>query len=336
MPTNEQFVKELARRYNVTYEQGDTDKLDQYGSGANKFRELQNDPNANWAQEGISSPDQYEQFKRDLEAQYQKRGANSNGPSDTETKRAEVQYSTPAQSWNAQPQQSSLFPDWYRGLMERQIAQAEADRAETKARADALYGRLDQRANQGLNVSADDPIISGQVNAFRAEQERARRNDISDLAERAGPLANIRGEQRIAAERVGQGTSAFQAELLARERGRIADEISQALAMQGSLLSGDQQRGLTERLAALDQAIRESGVGLQNQSLGLQRDLGFADLGLRRDLGFGGLDLQRTLGLGGQDLTRRGQDLANDQFLRELALRQWQLGDDSDYRWANL
>jgi hypothetical protein len=25
-----------------------------------------------------------------------------------------------------------------------------------------------------------------------------------------------------------------------------------------------------------------------------------------------------------------------DQFLRELALREWQLGDDSDYRWASL
>ncbi|HYE17078.1 MAG TPA: hypothetical protein VEA69_01420 [Tepidisphaeraceae bacterium] len=282
------------------------------------------------------------------------------------------QNATPAQSWNAAPAQAPVaapatpaptdpFPAWYKELMEREIAERQAAQAEAKRRADELYGSLDARAKQGLQVNANDPVIKGQVDAFRSEGERSRRNYISDLAESRGPLANIRGEERMAAERLGQGVGGFQAELLARELGARRDEIAQALQMQGSLLNADQQRGLQAQLAAYDQAIREAGVGLQGRSLDLQGqdlalrgelgrrglDLGFADLDLRgelgrgglelqRDLGFAGLDLQRLLGTRGQDLQRRDQDLSMDRFLRELALREWEAGDTSDWRWASL
>jgi len=234
---------------------------------------------------------------------------------------------SPAQAWNTQPQQApqSMFPDWYKELMTRDLGLREQQQAENKSRADSLYSTLDTRAKQGLNVNAQDPIISGQVDAFRAEQERARRNYISDEAERQGPYANLRGERRMGAEQVGQATSGFQAELLGRELSARRDEIAQALSTQGALLSGDQNRALQQQLAAYDQAIKEAGVGLQGRSLDLQGELGRGDLALRGELGRGGLALQG-----------RGLDQSNDEFLRELSLRQWDLGNQNEFRWATL
>ena len=326
MATNQGFVQELAKRYNVNYEQSDADRLDEYGRGAIKYRELQETnggvarPESDWQQSGISTPEQYENFKKSLEAQYKQRGANSTGPAD-DKKDAPAPPSNPAQAWNQAPAQADPFPSWYRDLMQTQVAQQQAQQAETKARADALYGRLNERASQSTAIDANDPIIKGQTDAFRNEQTRAQRDYLSDTAEAAGPLANIQGERRMAAEKVGQGVSGFQAELLGRELSARREEIAQALQMSGGLLSADQTRNLQAQLGQMDQAIKEAGIGMQ----GRQLDLGFADLGVRRDLGFAGLDL-----------TRRGQDLSMDQFLRELALRQWNDADNSRFRWANL
>lgn len=281
--------------------------------------------------------------------------------------------SSPAQAWNAAPSaQADPFPAWYKELMTSQAAQQQVDtqqraaaaaqaaaqqqaaQAEAKAKSDALYGQLDTRAKQGLQVNAQDPIIKGQVDAFSAQGERSRRGYLSDVAERSGPYANMRGEQRMTAEKLGQGTAGFQAELLGRELSSRRDEIAQALSTQGAILSGDQTRNLQAQLAQMDQGIKEAGLGLQGRQIdqqgalgfsgqALQRDLGFADLSLRDKLGMGaldmqgrGLDLQRELGMGGLALQGRGLDISSDQFLRELALREWDLGDQSDWRWAGL
>lgn len=230
---------------------------------------------------------------------------------------------SPSQSWNSQP--VDPYPSWYRDLMTQQVQQQQEQQRQAKERSDALYSMLDARAKQGLQVNAADPIIKNQVDAFSAAGERSRRNYLSDVAERSGPYANVRGEQRMTAEKLGQGTSAFQAELLGRELGARRDEIAQALAMQGSMLSGDQTRALQAQLAAMDQAIKEAGVGLQGRDLDLRTELGRGDLALRDKLGMGQLALGN-----------RGLDLSNDQFLKELALREWDLGNQNDFRWANL
>lgn len=229
---------------------------------------------------------------------------------------------SPAQQWNSQPTPDPMA-QWYQPLIAQILSERQAEKDASKQRSDALYTTLNGRANQGLNINADDPGIKGQVDTYRATSERARRNYLSDIAESRGPLANIRGEERMSAEKLGQSAAGFQAELVARERGRIADEVGQALAMQGNLLQGDQSRDLTSQLALLDQAVKEGSLGLQGRGQNLQAALGF-----------GGLDLQRELGIGGLGLQQRGQDMSMDQFLRELALREWQLGDESDWRWA--
>lgn len=64
----------------------------------------------------------------------------------------------------------------------------------------------------------DDPVIRAQVDAYRAERERARRDYISDLAERGGgnPV-NLDGESRHAAEKMGQEVGKFSADVTAKE-----------------------------------------------------------------------------------------------------------------------
>jgi hypothetical protein len=67
-------------------------------------------------------------------------------------------------------------------------------------------------------VTQEDPVVRAQVDAYRAEQERARRNHISDLAERAqGNPVNLDGEKRMAAESLGQAVGMFAADAIAKE-----------------------------------------------------------------------------------------------------------------------
>lgn len=205
---------------------------------------------------------------------------------------------------------SSLFPDWYEELLTRQQTMAEQQQAENKARGDALYSTLNERATQGLAVDKNNPAIRQQADAYAANTDRARRNYISDVAEASGPLANIRGEERMAAERYGNLTGTFEAELIGRELQAKRDEIAEALRMQGAMLSGDQQRALAQQLAMLDQAIAEAGVGLQAR----------------------GQDINAQLGNRGLDVTMRGQDLGMDQFLRQLAQRSYEW-DSSPMGW---
>lgn len=170
---------------------------------------------------------------------------------------------SPAQAWTSQPQQDP--------------------------RAAALYQQLLQRSQQSLAVDRNDPAIRQQADAYAANQERAKRNYISDIAERNGPYANIRGEQRLAAERAGTNAASFEAELIGRELTARREEIAQALSSMQGLLTAEQQITLQRELASITAALQEQGLA-QSQ----------------------------------------------DQFLRELALREWQAGDTSDLNWASL
>jgi hypothetical protein len=181
---------------------------------------------------------------------------------------AKQQYATPTQQWNAQP-----------------AAQPQSD---------ALYQMLMQRAQQGTAVNRNDPNIRSQVDPVVAQQERASRNYLDDVAERSGPLANLQGERRLVAERGGQAAGAFESEVIGREIAAKRDEIQQALSLYGSMLSADKQLELQNQLAQLNAALQREGYGLQ----------------------------------------REGMAQSNDQFLRELALREWIAGDNSAQGWA--
>lgn len=204
-----------------------------------------------------------------------------------------------------------------------EIAAAEAAR---KAKADELFTTLQGRAQQSLDIAPTDPNIRNQVDYYRAEQDRARRNAVSDMAEAGSPLGDTR--KRMSEERVGQNVGSFQSELMARELSSRRSEISDALNSMGGMLSTDQQAGLQRELSNVDQAIKQYELGISDRSLGLERELGLGDLGLRRELGMGDLGLRRDLGFAGLDMDRLKAELLNRQFYADLGLR---AEDQSNY-----
>jgi hypothetical protein len=259
------------------------------------------------------NPEDRAQFQSDLTTQYGVRNASKGGGGNESS----------TQQWNTSGGSggNSLFPSWYSGLMANNVQQNLTDSIQAKGRSDNLYGQLAARGQQGLNVNPNDPIIKGQVDAFNAAQQRSGRDYLGQAAESQGPLANLRGEQRMAQEKIGQNTGSFQAELMSRELGARRDEIQNALSQQGAMLSGDQQRNLQGQLAQMNQALGEANAQTSRTGMENQFTLGQGQLALGRD----SLALQKS-----------GQAQNNDQFLRELALRQWDTGDQSDYRWASL
>jgi hypothetical protein len=192
---------------------------------------------------------------------------------------AQQQNATPAQQWNAQPTAQPAVPQ---GMQPSQAYNV----GPTSTTGDALIQQLMARAQQPTNASRTDPNVRGQADAYAANVDRSRRGYISDVAERRGPLANIEGERRMASERAGQATGAFEAELMGRETSARRDEIAQALQMWGGLLSGDQRMGLERELATLNDRSRTAD---------------------------------------------RGQNM--EQFLRELALREYDTTNRWDYNW---
>lgn len=174
-------------------------------------------------------------------------------------------------------------------------------------RATDLYNTLLSRSNQSLSVGANDPTIRAQTDAYSAAQDRSSRDYLSNLAEKAGPYANLRGETRLASEQAGQNTAGFQAQLMGNELEARRTEIQNALMQMGGILSKDQSTALQAELANLDAALKRQGLALQGQQIGNQNSQFYANLG-------------------------QGQD----QFLRQLALNQWIAGDNSNLNWAQL
>jgi hypothetical protein len=191
--------------------------------------------------------------------------ASEGGP-----KQQTPQYQTPTQAWNAQP---STQP----------------------GAASDLYAMLMQRAQQGP-VTGQDANVRAQVDPVVAQQTRASRGYLNDLAEKAGPLANLQGERRLASERSGQAAGALESEVIGRLQSDREQQIMQALSLAGSQLSDQQRNALQMQLAQLQDQRAAAGQQLQSQSL----------------------------------------SQSNDQFLRELALREANQNNQWDFNWATL
>jgi hypothetical protein len=115
------------------------------------------------------------------------------------------------------------------------------------------------------SVSANDPNIRAQVDAYSAEQERARRLYLQQVAEGAGPYDNIRGEQRASAETLGQNVGGFEAALMGRELESQRAQLSQYLQLYGASLSEQQRNQLQTQLALLEQQTQGSQFSRQLQ-----------------------------------------------------------------------
>lgn len=139
-------------------------------------------------------------------------------------------------------------------------------------KANSLYDLLMNRANQSLQIDPHDPIIQNQANAYNAMQQRASRNYLADVAEKQGANANISAERRSAAERVGQASSAFEAQLMGRELDARRQEIQNALNGAMGFLSDQQRMALQKELTQLGLAQRayeyDSNMQYQMSPLG--------------------------------------------------------------------
>jgi hypothetical protein len=161
---------------------------------------------------------------------------------------------------------------------------------------DQFMSILMQRAGRSQNVNRNDPLVRQQVDPAAAQMERASRNAFDSIAEKAGPLANLTGERRMMAERSGQAAGQLEAEVIGRIQTQRAQEIEQALTLWGSRLSDEQRMTLERELALLND--RRAAAG--------------------------------------QDIQREALAKSNDEFMRELALREWDLSNTWDYNWAGL
>lgn len=179
-------------------------------------------------------------------------------------------------------------------------AKASQDAAMRKQLVDQLMGR----ATQSLAVDRNDPVIRAQADAYSANEERAKRNYLSDIAERSGPYStgNVRNEQRMANEGVGQRTGAMESGLMAQQLNSKRAEIAQALESERGLLSADDQLALQKELAQMDDAIRRLSLQQNSTQFGQNLGLNYAQLAQNQDQ-FG-----RSLGT------------QNDQFLANFGL----------------
>jgi hypothetical protein len=189
---------------------------------------------------------------------------------------------TPAQAWNTAPAPIAPAPVAPLDLPPQPEPTTPVGKSSPE-----LLALLMARARQGLAIDRSDPTVRAQVDPFTAQMERASRDYIDTLAERgAGRPINLEGERRMAAEKLGQQAGQWEGQVIGREVAARRDEIQQALAQWGDLLSLDEQ-------------------------IELQRELGYLN------------DRARTA----------DRSTGYDQFLRELALREWQARDESDWRW---
>lgn len=311
MPTNQEYLHRLeeeARKHGATPE-------------ASWAQDLERTYQGSGGQGGRTSEDifksilsQQQARGRDNAPREEDRSSGSGGGGGDNT--SERWPSSPYEDAYTQSlnQQNQMMQQMWQAQQARDAEQKvlEADR---RAKADSLYGTLLGRSQQATAVTPEDPIIKAQVDAYRAEQERALRNLRSDAAEGKQGLRPT--QDRMAGERVAQGVAGMQAELLSRELSSRRAEIADALASMGGILGADQVAGLQREIAGIDNLIRQQQAHTSNRGLGIERELGLGNLGL----GYQQLGVQRELGLGGLNNDLLRTMLQNQQFYGDLGLR---------------
>lgn len=134
------------------------------------------------------------------------------------------------------------------------------------AEMDALVKQLQARAAQSTVVDGTDPNVRRQADAFSAQQERSRRNYLSDQAEGNSPYSTgaQAGLERMTAEKAGQASGQFESELINRELTSRRTEIQQALESMGGILSDEEKNGLQRELSNLNASLETAKMNTQN------------------------------------------------------------------------
>lgn len=152
---------------------------------------------------------------------------------------------------------------------EKANAAADAERmARQEAQKQEVIGTYMSRIKQPLQIGHDDANIRTQADPYNANVERQKRDYLANTAEKAGALANMQGETRVANEKAGQAKGLFEANLVGRELQSRRDEIQNALQSLAGMLNADQQRDLTKELGMIDAQLRAAGME-SNERLGM-------------------------------------------------------------------
>lgn len=232
---------------------------------------------------------------------------------------------TATQAWNAAPVAAPIQPV------------APPAPAPPDPRIAQLYEMLMGRAQQGLDVDPNNPAIKRRADAYTASEIKARRDYLADLAESEGPNANLRSEQRMSAETLGQRSGAFEAELIGQEIAAKRDEIAQALESMKGILSAEQEMALREKLAMLNDATARLGITTNDatQRLGITTNAATSRYATDANNATQryGISTGASTAARGQDLGWESELLRNDQFLRNLGLSQ--SAQDRDYDLRN-
>ena len=205
-----------------------------------------------------------------------------------------------------------------------------------RAHKDDLMGLLSERMRQGEEIDPNNPIIKNQVDLFRGEQDRTRRDYLTNMAEKLstqglGNSGRLQNEQRFAQEQAGLQTGQFQAELMGRELTARRDEIKHAIDTMGDLLTEQERQMLQRELAEAENAMQKYGIDKSGEQFfaGLdQKDRQFAAELSQRDRLAASDDAFRYASLGqdqSQFLDRLGFDTSDRQAYWD-ALRRGRLG----------
>src|SRR5690606_10191622 len=145
---------------------------------------------------------------------------------------------------------------------------------------------LGQRLTQDPFDISDNPAIKQQADAFRANLERQRRNQLADAAEAMGPYATgaLQGTDRMLRARAGIAAGSVGADLVGREIAARRAEVADAIATMTGLMTADQQRALQRELAALDAELARLGITTGANTAA-------RELGVRERLGVGSLNV---------------------------------------------
>jgi hypothetical protein len=123
-----------------------------------------------------------------------------------------------------------------------------------------LRSLLMQYAGQSDQVDPNSPEIQRQADAYGADVTRAGRSFLSGAAESAGPYADMGARAQSVAEKAGQATADYRANLVAQMAAARRQQIAGALSGLGGVLNTDE----ATRLRQEDQDLARSQAGAQS------------------------------------------------------------------------
>lgn len=155
-------------------------------------------------------------------------------------------------------------------LLQSILEQEQSQQAANQQQQAQVWGEIqNQLGTASQPVTADDPIIKPQVDAYRNEQTRATQATQAQEAEssayRGTPTGTADSADQGAQEAAGVNTGNFQASLMGNELTQRRDELVSLLNSSVGMLSSDQAAQVQQEIAALNGQIQSQGLTQQNQ-----------------------------------------------------------------------